>query len=444
MSGGVEFVFVPSPNRATQAERSGLEHVVPPLAPLLNMERPARRPRRLSDAEPGAAGAAGNPGARKTPRYSPGRRALSTRSVNQVWTIAPASKQTTGDADAAAPAPHPTPSISPGTLDARIERQFAPSPALHAMIAENIMHVMRTPVAPTPNVQPTPVQAPPSPVPTSAPPPQRIALGFVLPAEPKLELVLQESAGAATGDGVPVGATPLAWLSTPSPYASERCTPANLRAVQPTVSDSGGFAVSDCTKAEKRLSPTPRGRTGVGGVPPGATPLAWLALASPFATPKRQEERALRWTPLPAPPPRYGCTILAAREVCRQDPLNPVAFPTAFTLYAVEVAVVDAEQGGATLYKAEKRYSEFAALDEELREWMDAEHAGSSTGLWAPSLPPKRLWPGRDSVIAERKKGLQRYIDWIITLEATVPRQVLLQFLLPEGCAPRMESPRSQ
>ena len=84
MSGGVEFVFVPSPNRATQAERSGLEHVVPPLAPLLNMERPGRRPRRLSDAEPGAAGAAGNPGARKTPRYSPGRRALSTRSVNQV------------------------------------------------------------------------------------------------------------------------------------------------------------------------------------------------------------------------------------------------------------------------------------------------------------------------------------------------------------------------
>ena len=75
---------------------------------------------------------------------------------------------------------------------------------------------------------------------------------------------------------------------------------------------------------------------------------------------------------------------------------------------------------------------------------MDAEHAGSSTGLWAPSLPPKRLWPGRDSVIAERKKGLQRYIDWIITLEATVPRQVLLQFLLPEGCAPRMESPRGQ
>ena len=95
-------------------------------------------------------------------------------------------------------------------------------------------------------------------------------------------------------------------------------------------------------------------------------------------------------------------------------------------------------------WTCEKRYSEFAALDEELREWMDAEHAGSSTGLWAPSLPPKRLWPGRDSVIAERKKGLQRYIDWIITLEATVPRQVLLQFLLPESCAPRMESPRSQ
>ena len=47
-------------------------------------------------------------------------------------------------------------------------------------------------------------------------------------------------------------------------------------------------------------------------------------------------------------------------------------------------------------------------------------------------------------MIAERKKGLQRYIDWIITLEATVPRQVLLQFLLPEGCAPRMESPRGQ
>ena len=76
-------------------------------------------------------------------------------------------------------------------------------------------------------------------------------------------------------------------------------------------------------------------------------------------------------------------------------------------------------------YTSEKRYSEFVTFDTDLcarLQWLanhplppqDSKLGGAGevyTGGFQPvDLPPKRLWPLRESVIQERKLGLRAYV----------------------------------
>eukprot|EP01046_Picozoa_sp_COSAG06_P000974 COSAG06_NODE_29_length_31823_cov_17.447106_5_plen_432_part_00 len=416
--------------------------------PLLSAKAPALSPSPSPVTAPKSAPA--------TPavRYSPGRRALVSRDVNSVWMAArtptPAKRlrQAAAVVRAFSHAEAETPVASPpvGWIQRAAIAGVTPqaSAALHAspanLIGADISAIMRDGGGPSPS--PRPVAA--------AEIDDDDLLGEEA-IEQAIAGVLREFAAtvqdagctpgpagrtrsaaataAQNSDAVPVGASPLAWLSTPSDVGTPHATPAGL---QPTISASGGFEVTPPHAVQRKLSPTPqRISPGVGGVPCGAAPAAWLSTAiSPVATTSQQSPPRERYT---APPPRYSCCVVGAREVCMQDPLHPVAYPQTFCLFSVEVALPDPELGRAKLVVAEKRYSEFVALDAELREWVVSEHLGSSARHWSPTLPPKRLWPTRASIVAERKLGLQNYLDWIVTLEATRPRRQLLDWLLQNG-----------
>ncbi len=213
---------------------------------------------------------------------------------------------------------------------------------------------------------------------------------------------LRDFAVALQDAGSTPGLVPASPLSTPIAQATPSAT-------QPTVAASGGFDVTTPLSEDNK---------------------SCSAELASQPSPSTSAEQIIRKT-RSASLPRYSCTLLGFREVCKQDPMHPTAFPQAFSLFIIEVALPDHDLGRAKLVVAEKRFSEFVKLDVGLRESMQSEHLGWSTQRWAPALPPKRLWPTRASVVVERQHGLQNYLDWVVTLEAETPRRILLEWLVP-------------
>jgi hypothetical protein len=92
-----------------------------------------------------------------------------------------------------------------------------------------------------------------------------------------------------------------------------------------------------------------------------------------------------------------------------------------------------------------KRYSDFHAFDSEVSVRLEYLSNGAPTGrtksdgrlcgqteFISAKLPPKRLWPMRQSVVDERKEGLCCFLQAFERCDASLPRQLLLDFLLPE------------
>ena len=343
------------------------------------------------------------------PRYSPGRRALSSRSVNSVWLAhTPASGKEKNEkagpvrafSDVFVDSPFASPAagwiqravLSGITPEASAVLQSpassSASPALDWKIASDMDTTMSGP---------------------------RLNMGEIL-IEQAIASTLRDFAATLQDAGSTPGPVPESPLRTPVAGATQR----GLARLLPTLSASGGFDVA--TPVELPLVPNSP-QLSDGELLCDAEPAAQLAPAHSAAhgTPKVQSD----------PLPRYSCTLLGSREVCKQEPLRPAAFPQSFILFKIEVALPDSGVGRAKLGVAERRFSEFVELDAELRVWMQSEHLGCSTQRWAPSLPPKRLWPTRASVTAERQGALQCYLDWVVTLEAEAPRRILLKWLLP-------------
>ncbi len=364
------------------------------LAMAMAMAAAAAANERAGKSTPGAV-------AGRKPRYSPGRRALSSRSVNSVWLVRTPTtdkKQVaTGGpvrafSDVVAESPFTSPAV--GWIQRAVLNGITPqsndvlrspdagspassagdSPALEWKIARDVDTAMQDPRA---NLDDTLIE-------------QAVAS------------TLRDFAATIQDAGSTPGPVPASLPSTPMD-ATPRATP-------PTVAASGGFDVT-----------TPLGEDLLS---------CNVELAAQLSSASCAEEVMLKARSDCLP--RYSCTLLGFREVCKQDPLHPAAFPQTFSLFVIEVALPDHEFGRAKLVVATKRFSEFVEFDLKLRESMQSENLGRSTEGWAPApLPPKRLWPTRASVIAERQHGLQNYLDWIVTLEAETPRRMLLEWLLP-------------
>lgn len=345
------------------------------------------------------------------PRYSPGRRALSSRSVNSVWLAhTPASgkeknaKPVRAFSDAVADSPFASPAVG------WIQR------AVLSGITPEARAVLQSPGA----AGASPASSSGSPalewkIASDTAPAPRLKTDEIL-IEQAVASTLRDFAATVQDAGNTPGPAPASPLGTPVAAATQR----GLARLLPTVSASGGFDVA--TPVERILAPNSP-QLSESELACDAQPAAQLAPAHSAALgPPAARSDSL---------PRYSCTLLGFREVCTQEPLRPAAFPQSFILFTIEVALPDSGLGCAKLGVAERRFSEFVKLDAELREWMQSEHLGCSTARWAPSLPPKRLWPTRASVSAERQGALQCYLDWVMTLEAEAPRRILLKWLLP-------------
>ena len=119
--------------------------------------------------------------------------------------------------------------------------------------------------------------------------------------------------------------------------------------------------------------------------------------------------------------PLVQCMRVSGREVCEQDPLCPLPFATAFTLFTFELVL--AQQGSSSPkkhYISTKRYSECAAFRGSLSAWLRQFESG---GPDLPALPPKRIWPLRGSVVAERERGLREWLQALATYGSDSPMQ---------------------
>jgi hypothetical protein len=137
----------------------------------------------------------------------------------------------------------------------------------------------------------------------------------------------------------------------------------------------------------------------------------------------------------PVAVPLVQCTRVSGREVCEQDPLCPLPFATTFTLFTFELVLAQGSSSPKRHYVSTKRYSECAAFHGSLSAWLRQFESG---GPDLPALPPKRIWPLRGSVVAEREHGLREWLQALATygsdspMQSRVLRQLLLDWLLPE------------
>ena len=296
----------------------------------------------------------GNTQHQQKPRYSPGRRALSQRSVNSVWNVAatptPSKKMppafsaesTPPSAQQQNPAPSPAetprPGSTPSWIAAAIAAGHTPELDLSAAAASGsqaaaaeghagwIQHaaalghtpevgaVLRAAPAHTPRVAAR--------RPGGSP---RLALHSMLAVDVLNVLKDSSPAAAATPARTPArtpqeeaAAIEAAVASamrqatnltadaggTPAPSANPHAhTPLGANSAPPTLSNSGGFDLTETPVPKRqggspplrseRISPGRRvSQLGVGGVPCDASaPLAWLATASPVAATPTQAER---------------------------------------------------------------------------------------------------------------------------------------------------------
>jgi len=105
---------------------------------------------------------------------------------------------------------------------------------------------------------------------------------------------------------------------------------------------------------------------------------------------------------------------------------------SSYTLYHIRVVIMG-ERCGLTAPKefcSVKRYSDFHSFNAEVRtlQGQGDEHGGFKS----TELPPKRVWPMRASVVQERRRGLACFLMAFEKSGAVLPRQLLLDFLLPE------------
>lgn len=353
-------------------------------------------------------------------RYSPGRRALSSRSVNSVWLA----RHTPSTAD------KQNKRASAGPVRAFSKDEHVVSPFASPAVGWIQCAVLRG-VTPDSNaVVRSPSSASPESSVGGSPALQWMGAADVGKIARRIstetdDTAIEQAVADTLRDIVPASIDPTltpeplpvaeSQLSTPIDAGMQQTPPA----LHPTVSASGGFEIE--SPVPQTQSPntdilsTNRVRCDTELTVPPSVPIS----AAPQVNVRSD---SLPW---------YSCTVLGFREVCVQDPLHPAAFSQSFGLYTIEVAIPDSELGRANLIVAEKRFSEFLELNRLLR----LEFRRFSTQRWIPNLPPKRLWSTRANVIAERQLGFQNYLDWVVMLEAESPRRMLLEWLLPTSMA---------